>query len=118
MSKKLIMTPKELFEAKRAFKQKIGVPLLTPAELAAIQATYEYNSKVMKEQRDEEYRSNAQVQRWNSLTKEERAREAIDKSTESIRTFNDWKEGRDTTEEEARKKAVELARRSDRDKEG
>lgn len=103
----------ELQRLKHLFKQKTGFDLMTQQELAIYQKVMQDSANSKKEARDEMIENNAEVQRWRTLTKEEKARSAIDRSTKGIRIFNDSKAGHDTTEEEARKKAVELARKSD-----
>ena len=69
-----------------------------------------------KEKLKGDYESNAEVQRNRTMTKSERASHAVDLMTDSVKQFNDHKAGRDTTESEARKKAIEIAERADRER--
>ncbi len=113
--KRLIVPVKsfaDLQRIKHLFKKRTGYNLMTPLEFQAYQRTLESKSIELKQRRHNEYEGNAQVQRWRTLTKDEKAEAAIDRSAKGIREFNDFKTGRDTTDDEARKKAVELAERA------
>ena len=91
--RKLIVTPAEYAEQVRQMK------LASMARVAHLRRLYE---------------ANAEVQRSRMMTPEERARRAIDLMTQRLRAMNDLKQGRDTTEAEARAKAMTFAERSDK----
>lgn len=60
----------------------------------------------------EKYENNSEVQRNRMKSKDQTAADAIDTMTGRIKEYNDAKQGRDTTESEARKKAIEIARKA------
>lgn len=59
--------------------------------------------------------SNAEYQRRGAIGAEERKHEAKERLVGRIKTYNDFKAGRDTSESEARKKAEEIASRYERE---
>lgn len=65
----------------------------------------------------ERYESNSEVQRHRTLTHEEKMRGAIELSAKNIKAIRDMQTGRDTSYEEAVKKAEGFARRCDVDRE-
>lgn len=66
--------------------------------------------------REEKFNSNAEVQRRKSMSSDEKARDAVDRMTQSIKERNDYFSGRDTTEAAARKEAQRIANLADRKK--
>jgi hypothetical protein len=58
----------------------------------------------------------AEVQRWRSMTKEEQARDAIDRLAKTTKAIQENKTGKDCTFEDARKVAENIAYRTDADK--
>jgi hypothetical protein len=69
-------------------------------------------------ERKEKWESNAEVQRRRRMTQEERSRGAIEKVAKNLKEYADQKAGRDTSYDEARKKAEKIAYKQDRQKKG
>lgn len=64
----------------------------------------------------EKYEGNAEVQRWRTLTKEEQARDAIERMIPTTKQVQEMRTGQECTHENARKVAETLAYKSDVDK--
>lgn len=94
----------------------MGIKLITPQQLQQIQKHYERASAEKRQQLKERFESNSEVQRARAIGKDALAREAIDHSTKSIKELNDFKAGRDTSEDAARRKAIEIASKQDRER--
>lgn len=77
---------------------------------------FEERAARRKEAVKKEMEANAEHQRRKAMTRDERTADAIDRTAKGIREYNDFKQGRDTTSEEAYKKARELAHISERNK--
>lgn len=88
---------------------------LTPEMLRAVQQETNEHAAALAKKRREAFDSNAEVQRHRQMTAEEKARNAIDLSTKSLKESMSFMQGREVTETEARRKATELAYRSDRE---
>ena len=69
-----------------------------------------------KEQMKDKWEGNAEVHRWRSMTKEEQARDAIDRLAKTTKAIQETKTGKDCSFEDARKEAENIAYRSDADK--
>ena len=69
-----------------------------------------------KEQMKDKWEGNAEVQRWRGMSKEEQAREAIERMVPTTKAVQETKTGRECSYEDARKEAENIAYRSDADK--
>ena len=94
----------------------MGIKLITPQQLQQIQKNYERAAAEKRQALKEKYESNAEVQRARAIGKDSLAREAIDRSTKAIKEHNDFTAGRDTSEDAARRKAIEIASKQDRER--
>lgn len=64
----------------------------------------------------EKYESNAEVQRWRTLTKEEKMRDAIDRMIPTAQKVQELKTGKECSADDARRYVEGLAYKSDKDK--
>jgi hypothetical protein len=69
-----------------------------------------------KEQLKEKWEGNSEVHRWRGMTKEEQAREAIERMVPTTKAVQETRTGRECSYEDARKEAEKIAYRSDADK--
>lgn len=61
-------------------------------------------------------RANAEMQRYYTMTPDQRMRRALDRIVANRKMFNDFHTGRDTTEEQARKDLENVIKRYTRDR--
>lgn len=93
----------------------------TVESLPTFQALKEHYAQAKEERKEamkEKWESNAEVQRWrNQMTPEERTRDAIERMVPTTKEVLKMRNGgHDVSYEEGRKKAVEIAEKSDRQK--
>jgi heme-degrading monooxygenase HmoA len=99
-----------------------GRGIMTTIEsLPGFQAMKESYAQAKEERREalkEKWESNAEVQRWrNQMTPEERTRDAIERMVPTTKEVLKMRNGgKDVSYEDGRKKAVEIAEKSDRQK--
>lgn len=86
----------------------------------ALQSSYAQAKEVRKEAMKDKWESNAEVQRWRTqMTPEERTRDAIERMIPTTKEVLKMRNGgKDVSHEEGRAKAVEIAQKSDRQKNG
>jgi len=68
-----------------------------------------------REEMTGKYESNAEVQRWRTLTKEEQARDAIERMVPTTKAIQEGRTGKECSYEDARKEAEKIAYRSESD---
>lgn len=73
-------------------------------------------SEEFKSSLKEQFSANAEVQRMNLESQEERTRRAIEKMIANRKEYNDFKAGRDTTQSQAEKDVRELIHKLHRDR--
>jgi hypothetical protein len=67
---------------------------------------------------EQKYEGNAERQRWHTLTKEEKARDAIDRMIPTTKAIEEMRNGgKEVSADEARRAAEKIAYKSDRIKE-
>ena len=93
----------------------------TIESLPSFQAMRESYAQAKEERKDamkEKWESNAEVQHWrNQMTPEERTRDAIERMIPTTKEVLKMRNGgKEVTYEDGRKKAVEIAEKSDRQK--
>lgn len=71
-----------------------------------------------KAELDEKLEGNAEVQRWRTLTAEEKARDAITRMIPTTKAIEEQRTGKECSHEDARKLAESVAYKSDRIKDG
>ncbi len=99
--------------AQKQFESKLtqrveGMKQFKALRNSLAQAKQEQESKL-----DEKYESNAEVQRWRTLTPEEKARDAIERMVPTTKTINELRTGKECSYEDARKSAEQLAYKHD-----
>jgi len=84
----------------------------------ALKDSYAQAKEERKEALKEKWESNAEVQRWrNQMTPEQRTRDAIERMVPTTKEVLKMRNGgHEVTHEEARKKAVEIAEKSEKQK--
>ena len=65
----------------------------------------------------EKFESNAEVQRWRTLTQEEKMRDAIDRMIPTAQQVQELRTGKECSADDARSYVEGLAYKSDKDKE-
>ena len=95
---------------------ELGVKVLSPEQFKEVQKHFQEQAAIKRESLRDKYESNAEVQRCRAMGKDALIREAIERSTKGIKEYNDFKAGRDTSEEVARKQAEGFANKADRDR--
>lgn len=67
---------------------------------------------------EDKYESNAEVQQWRRMTREEQVRSAIDRMTPTGMAIESMRQGKEVTEEVGRKYAERIASKAERKKNG
>lgn len=88
-------------------KKPILPPQLSQKQLAKIEEAF-------RKKLDEKREANTEYQRRKMMTQYERGREAMEDLGGKIRDYNDRMQGKETSGEEAMKKAREVAHRAER----
>jgi len=83
-----------------------------------VQQQYEEVAARKAEVRKQAWDGNAEVQHRRAMTQEERSRGAIDKVAKNLKELADQQQGTETSFEEARERAVRIARKTDRQADG
>lgn len=91
---------------------KIPEQILNNPQFKKLNRDFQKVKAEYRENLTEKYESNAEVQRARTMSKDDIAANAVDIMTGRIKEYNDAKEGRATSEDKAREKARDIARRS------
>lgn len=83
-----------------------------------VQQHFEDAAAKIAEERKEKWEGNAEVQQRRRMTQEERSRGAIERVAKNLKEYADQKAGGETSFEDARKKAENIAYKRDRQKAG
>lgn len=89
-----------------------------PKRFKGVRSYFQRQVEERKEKLNKEYEGNSEVQRWRTLTPEEKARDAIDRQTKILKDHNDRVAAKDTTADKAQRKCVEIAERAEKIKNG
>lgn len=100
----------------QARRNKFLQQLSQTPQFQAMQKRFNEAAKQHRANIKDKWDGNAEQQRKASMSRDDRAREAVEQMVPKIKEFNDFKSGRDTSESEARKKATELAETANRNK--
>lgn len=91
---------------------KIPQQILNSPQFKKLQGDFQKAKAEYRESLTEKFESNAEVQRARTMSRDDIAANAVDIMTGRIKEYNDAKEGKATSEEKAREKARDIARRS------